>query len=129
VEIGLYGPQMLESNLYFGLAEAAYRPGNTIKIRVAGGRTHVIDKSVFAVTDGFGNDTYQVMQVTDRGLREVANLSYDHEEGWLRGYYTLPQYRVTNTAAGPREMIVGFGRPVELPDDAMECYAYTFGSQ
>jgi len=129
VEIGLYGPQTIESSLYFDLAEAAYRPGNTVKIRAAGGRTHVIDKSVFAVTDGFGNDTYQVMEVTDYGLREVTNLHYDHEEGWLRGYYALPRYAVTNGAGGPREMIEGFGQRTDLPDFAMECYAYTFGSQ
>ena len=129
VEIGLYGPQMTESELYFDLTDTAYRPGNTIKIRVVGGRTHVIDKSVFGVTDGFGNDTYQVMEVTPYGLREVTNLHYDHEEGWLRGYYALPQYTMTQTADGPRELIEGFGPRVDLPGHAMECYAHTFGSQ
>ena len=128
IEIGVYAEGVLVEESMYGMGDLVLDPANVIKIRVPGDRTYVIDKNTIFTTDGAGNDTFHALYLDGSDIAPVIHLYYDHEEGFLQGFYSLPDYRTITRAEETFELIVGFQSPTALSNSSMNCYDYTYGN-
>ena len=122
-EIGLYATGAGISETGNGLGDIILNPGNQIHIRT-GGEIHVINQNVLVSTDGAGNDRYQVLDQGGSGFSIAIDLYYDHEQGFLDGYYALPEYR---TLPWGETYFEGLSDHLEIFGEALNCYDYTYG--
>lgn len=119
VEIGFYPDgHLLEEDEDLDFKDIAAKD-NVIKIRTTSGEVTVYDRNVVFVTDGAGNDTFEVFlhPTFGSGLEEVVSLFYDHETGFLSGFYSIPKVNEHEE--------VSFSE-VSLLRETMNCYDYTF---
>ena len=127
VEIGFYaGGKFIEESMY-GMGDLEFDPANVIKIRIPGDRVYELSANTVFTTDGAGNDTFQVLYLDRNDIVPVVHLLYDHEEGFLRGHYSLPNFKTINRSGQASfEIIEGFG-PENDVGEPMNCYDYTYG--
>ena len=126
IEIGIYaGAGFVEESIY-GMGDLQPNASNVVKIRVPSDRTYELSKNTIFTTDGAGNDTAQVLYLDGNEIVPVLHFYYDHEEGFLRGHYALPNYKTFERDGSSFELIHGFGDSTSLTE-AMNCYDYTFG--
>ncbi len=102
-----------------GMGDVALTPGHRIEIRGADGRFLTFDENIVATTDGFGNDTFQVLFVDSYGIELVVNLHYDHELGHLAGHWEEPQW-------WDDRYLSDFGDRHHVAEE-MNCWDYTYG--
>lgn len=126
VEIGIYADAGFVEESIYGMGDLQSDATNVVKIRVAGERTYEFAQNTVFTTDGAGNDTAQVLYLDRNEIVPVLHFYYDHEEGFLRGHYALPNYKTISRDGSSFELIEGFGDSTSL-SESMECYDYTFG--
>jgi hypothetical protein len=127
VEIGIYADgDFVEESLY-GMGDLQFSPLNRIKIRNGEEIVELAQNTLFT-TDGAGNDTFQVLYLDGNEIVPVVHMYYDHEQGWLDGYYALPEIKTgTRNDGSIWANVVGFGENIAFEGESMNCYDYTFG--
>lgn len=127
VEIGIYHPGMpaVLSGEEFKISDLA-KQNITIKIR-RGQQVQEFVNQTIAVEDGAGNVRYHTLTTNTQpdgqsmDLLEIMNLDYDHEEGFLTGFYAV---RVPKS--DPSTFTY---KLVNMESYTMNCFDYTYGDK
>jgi len=92
LEVGIFYDRdtMIESGVFTPFIKPIFSDKNYIIIVRKGDDTSITLHNLIATTDGAGNDSFQVLALGAGGFEIVAEMTYEHEGGYIAGYFKEP---------------------------------------